>query len=1307
MFAAAAGALHFMVPRWASAQDNWNVFSGDWSAPEDWSPVGVPAAGATVNIVGSGGTQTIDFDYNYGNPPMSAPLGELTISNSSNTGQTNLLEFDEGPYALTVQGEEYIGGNNSGVTGIGTIIQPAGNNNILSQMSLGYNAGDNGYYSLSGGTVSAADDNTPNEIIGYNGTGTFVQSSGPNTFGDAIYIGDKSGSQGYYTLSSVGTLTTSGGQEYVGEGAGSTGTFTQTGGINMISGGGLFVGFSGQGQYNLSSGTLSFTSGSSLSLGSGGFGTFTQTGGAVNIDSTGVLTVGVQSPGSYFLQAGSLTVGDKEIVGQNAAGIVIQTGGSNSVSGDYLSDLTSDFILGSEGGSTGTYDLEGGMLSTGPAAIGVGGGGKGTLTLSNTGEMSISNILYVDSGAVSANNEHVGGGMSSVVAGIVIGAANNNNGTITQIGGTNTANELDIGEDFSAQGAYNLRGGTAVFGGVNVGFPAQSGEFTFTGGTGFLTVTSTGQMTVNNLLTLYNGVVSAPNEILGGVSNANATLVVGPGGGGVGAVNQDGGTNNATEVDIGASSSAIGTYNLGGGSVSVADSVYVGFPEITIGNPQSGFTVFPAGTGYLTVTGSGQLFVNNTLTLVNGSISAPAGESIGGGTSTFPLNPSIEVGPQTAAGGGAFNQTGGTNTTQANLILGYSADTIGTYNLSGGTLSVAESELVGVIGSGQFNQTGGMNTIGGALLITSLDSNYSTYNLSNPAWPSCTLMFTSTGMNIDIDAEGQFNIYGNIGTPPANTLPAPGQPASLPSNYQGGYLQDPGGIVSGPGQIANDGGFVDPAELDLTGSFTQTGGIANFGQIDDDGAISISGGLVVATAGEYVGNNATGSFSLSSAINIIGNSNGLVVGNTSGATGWFTLGASGVLTSGGSEIVGLNGAGNFDQTGGSNTIATNGFYYLTLGNNAGSTGSYALSGTGSLSSSYEFVGAIGAGTFNQSGGINSVNVSLSIGNNPGGMGLYAMSAGTLTAGQIAVGPVGTGTFNQSGGLVTVGAAGLSLGANAGSSGTYVLSGGMLTAPNIYVGGSSTGAGGTGVLTVSNSGQLSVSRTLKVYSTGRVNLDVPSISVGNLAIAGNSTINVNGALTINYGSPGNDPVSSIVTLLRNGFNGGAWTGTATASIISTSVSAGPSKPILSVGYADGNSDNGTAAGSNQIVVRYTMAGDANLDGHVNSADLLAVIQNFDKTGTDWAHGNFTYVANGQSTTSADLLLVVQNFNQTLPPPAGSAVTLGGTTIPLSQFAPVQSSVPLPEPGSVGVALVAAAGWLARRRRKPRRDSRLAG
>jgi hypothetical protein len=108
-----------------------------------------------------------------------------------------------------------------------------------------------------------------------------------------------------------------------------------------------------------------------------------------------------------------------------------------------------------------------------------------------------------------------------------------------------------------------------------------------------------------------------------------------------------------------------------------------------------------------------------------------------------------------------------------------------------------------------------------------------------------------------------------------------------------------------------------------------------------------------------------------------------------------------------------------------------------------------------------------------------------------------------------------------------------------------------------------------------------------------------------------------------------------------------------------------------------------------LLKYTLSGDANLDGLVNFNDLVAVVQNFNKPNTDWSHGNFLY---GPSTNFNDLVAVVQNFNKILTPAGSSGQSLGGTTAGQISATDVQ----LPEPAPVSLILLAAAALVPRRR-----------
>ena len=113
---------------------------------------------------------------------------------------------------------------------------------------------------------------------------------------------------------------------------------------------------------------------------------------------------------------------------------------------------------------------------------------------------------------------------------------------------------------------------------------------------------------------------------------------------------------------------------------------------------------------------------------------------------------------------------------------------------------------------------------------------------------------------------------------------------------------------------------------------------------------------------------------------------------------------------------------------------------LYLGYNSGSSGSYSLGGTGSLSALSQCLGLLGTGTFTQSGGTNAVG-SLCLGGSSGGSGTYSLNqTGVLSAGSEYVGcvPTATGLFQQTGGSNAVSY--LSVG---GSNDRYLLSGGTL------------------------------------------------------------------------------------------------------------------------------------------------------------------------------------------------------------------------------------------------------------------------
>ncbi len=102
----------------------------------------------------------------------------------------------------------------------------------------------------------------------------------------------------------------------------------------------------------------------------------------------------------------------------------------------------------------------------------------------------------------------------------------------------------------------------------------------------------------------------------------------------------------------------------------------------------------------------------------------------------------------------------------------------------------------------------------------------------------------------------------------------------------------------------------------------------------------------------------------------------------------------GIIVGGSNSVAPTNGRGAFFQAGG--TATTNPFVGdVVVGYGAGSTGSYTLSGGSLIDNLHEYVGLSGTGTFNHSGGSNTINSStavfFSVGHNVGSTGTYNLS----------------------------------------------------------------------------------------------------------------------------------------------------------------------------------------------------------------------------------------------------------------------------------------------------------------------------
>jgi hypothetical protein len=214
----------------------------------------------------------------------------------------------------------------------------------------------------------------------------------------------------------------------------------------------------------------------------------------------------------------------------------------------------------------------------------------------------------------------------------------------------------------------------------------------------------------------------------------------------------------------------------------------------------------------------------------------------------------------------------------------------------------------------------------------------------------------------------------------------------------------------------------------------------------------------------------------------------------------------------------------------------------------------------------------------------------------------------------------------------------------------------------------------------DSGRTSVVRTLAIAPAGRFDL-------------------ADNGLVVDYAAGGASPLASVRQMILAGFiAGGAahWSaGGLTSGVAQT-------KPNLMLGYAEaseapqiGNLFGDVAVDGSAVLVRTTLAGDANLNGKVDFNDLVKLAQNYNtkvSTTTEswWTRGDFNYDG---SVDFNDLVKLAQNYNTS----AAFADVPGATADFKADFARALAEVP--EPNHFALAALAAWGLASRRRRTP--------
>jgi hypothetical protein len=295
-------------------------------------------------------------------------------------------------------------------------------------------------------------------------------------------------------------------------------------------------------------------------------------------------------------------------------------------------------------------------------------------------------------------------------------------GTVTQTGGTltiygNTPGVM-LGSQSGGSGYYNLQGGslntqTVAIGNYGYGEFVQQGDTTHTVATGL----NLGQFAGGEgKYTLEGGTLTTAQEQVG--LSGTGTFI------------QTGGTHTVSGTEpglmLGAQSGGQGYFNLEGGSLGTQVAV--------VGNSGYGEFLQKAGTTHTVA-------VNMTLgqmtggegkyTLEGGSLSFASGAGLGigtNGTGSYYLkgDASLTMGGNASVGGsngtGFFYQSGGTFTNTrtdatGRVLVGFHDGSQGTYELSGGTLTVDRMIVGYTVGGLVYDGTGqGTLTVSGGRL---------------------------------------------------------------------------------------------------------------------------------------------------------------------------------------------------------------------------------------------------------------------------------------------------------------------------------------------------------------------------------------------------------------------------------------------------------------------------------------------------------------------------------------------------------------------------------------------------------------
>ena len=1030
-----------------------------------------------------------------------------------------------------------------------------------------------------------------------------------------------------------------------------------------------------------SSGTVHVFDGGDLSIGGGSY---------IGAGGTGIINV--NGSGSTFNPAGGVTIA--------------QTGsGSVNILNGASANLASNSTIGNAPGSTGVLQIDGAGSSVVVNQLDIGASGQGRLEIRNQG-------LLTSSGHIEA----------AVFAGSVAdiqleGTWNHANGSIF-LGGTaslasNSLADLEVGFG----GTLNLSGAgnSLKLWSFNSSLQVSSGVVnvpSLDAATGVISLTNGGAINVNGgaLTTSGSSLANLSSGFLavngGSWNHAGSVALNGPG-------------FLSIDLNSGVTGVVTGEFQVSGSSIlTVRDGSVLSAHRVFVGWTSSSSPSVVVSGGVLNIPATGSMLLGNgghaTVSVQNGGrvdthgAAVTTGASAAGAISTINVKHSNSV---MTLGGGILQLGFQSNTTSnVNVTDGGRLDA-GLIVAAGNPGAVANINVSGpgaVLDAGLFLALGGTSLSAGGT-ATALIGPGGTVNAPNLfLWPGgsvqlnggtlATTNLIRNGGSLAFNA-GTIRFAGNLVTDPALTSFLTGGDATLsagqtlevaatttlvsPLKLDGGTLRT--GALAG-GSLLN----LERGTLDITLDDFQIAADGDLGPtvvlgpqqhiavsradsvftIARQGVLMLNGGTF--TFGSNVSSGNLGEIHLNSDLSLL---KGGDLANNNLITGTGRIEAM-VTNSPSGEIRVLDGQ-HLRFIGGA---------HINAGTIHVDGGSFDISSLANFGTVDVLNGSLRATSALANGGVISARDSVLrfvgslLNNNAGTLGLSFGTSDVFGAvtnnfnGKTIVSGNSRATFN---GPVTNNAGG-ELRVSTGSTAVFfapVTNNGLITGGGskfFELGGSNLGALSTsGSTTVAQPASVTATHIREVALTvaGRVTISPSGTPAGTSRL---------GALSISEG--GVMDLSDNDLIIENGNLADI-----TAMIASGRLTTTSPTPMTTLGVLLNGTRfttfSGQSVSADDVLVKYTYFGDANLDGRVSIADYLMVDRATAREQTGWVAGDFDY--SGGPADGTDYFLMDQAFL--------------GQGAALSQFPHAATSV-VPEPGIVLGAAVAALIGAARRRRR---------